>query len=129
LFKENSVVLERQPIDLSRYFDRHAFKQSVLQEIDRDLKMINKMSSKGNTAKSEKITKYCCRMARVAVEVLGDATSEKHMQELLLTSPLAAAQIYEEDVDIPIDAEKQEIVAVVNVVDEINSLYAQIENI
>ncbi len=124
LCKDRSVILERQPFDSARYFNREAFKTAVLQEVDRDLKMIEKMSAKGNVEKSDKIKKYCLRMCQLASQVLNPRSLERN------ETNKAEAGAPGEDGETSLD-EEEEVSANkrmdIDVVREIRTLYSQIQ--
>ncbi len=126
MWKDRSVVLERQPFDSARYFNGEAFKTAVLQEVDRDLKMIEKMIAKGNIEKSDKIKKYCLRMCQLAAQALNPRGSERNETKKVE----AAAQ--GEDGETSLD-EEEEVSGNksmdIDVVREIRILYTQIQNV
>lgn len=73
IFKDRSVVIERVQLDF--VFSGICFKQSVMSEITRDIKMIEKTKAKDQHYKYRKIIKYSLRMGLVSFEILTQGIS------------------------------------------------------
>ena len=73
LLKDRSIVLER--VQLAFSFHRIDFKHSVLCELLRDMKMIEKMKAKGQYYKYQKIIKHSLRMGLISFKILTQGVS------------------------------------------------------